>query len=392
MSRLAFIISFVLVLFTLPMTASAVQAIPAACQSSVGWDTQLDAYAGEAIHSNGIPRCDHGDSYGYGQKWQCVELAQRYFADKWQIWPGGIGHAVWPNAPKSAYQMFANPPSGVEPYDNDGKAPAPVAGDLLVFDRDTGGGWFNGHVAVITGVSQSAVDFAQQNVTLRGKEKPRDSLRISQGDLINDHGIYPHVLGWLHATANKGDMTTPSSPGPTRAGPTSQTPPTPSPAPPPPEPVTNVDWRNREYQLDCAGIAPKPFRVQVTDGQGVAQGSGDIDRFEIAIQAVATGDLTRDGQPEAAVLVYCSPQPSNYYRQEVQVFTAGPQLLAKLPELQPLPDGLSLLPIYDAGEFSIKQSKLVTGAGYYAATDSHASGPSVHRVLMWRWNGRGFTS
>jgi hypothetical protein len=42
---------------------------------------------------------------------------------------------------------------------------------------------------------------------------------------------------------------------------------------------------------------------------------------------VAVGDLTGDGRPEAAVLLSCSPQPSNFYVEEVHAFEDGPKLL-----------------------------------------------------------------
>lgn len=32
----------------------------------------------------------------------------------------------------------------------------------------------------------------------------------------------------------------------------------------------------------------------------------------------------------------------------------------------------------------------MTGVRYFAATDSRADGPSIHRVLTWRWNGQEF--
>ena len=35
---------------------------------------------------------------------------------------------------------------------------------------------------------------------------------------------------------------------------------------------------------------------------------------------MAVGDLTGDGRPEAAVLLSCSPQPSNFYVEEVHAF------------------------------------------------------------------------
>jgi hypothetical protein len=60
---------------------------------------------------------------------------------------------------------------------------------------------------------------------------------------------------------------------------------------------------------------------------------------------VAVGDLTGDGRPEAAVLLSCSPQPSNFYVEEVHAFEDGSKLLGTPPHLQPLPGGLVLDPV-----------------------------------------------
>jgi hypothetical protein len=170
--------------------------------------------------------------------------------------------------------------------------------------------------------------------------------------------------------------------------------PVPVPVPPPsePEPVTNVDWRNREYTTDCAGLVPDaPFDVVMRDGKGGKSTSGNWNRFEVSVQAVAIDDLTGDGKKEAAVLLWCLPQPSNYFVQEVQVFARGPKLLAKLPSLINPIDPYGLPPEYQSNELSIEKGTLVTGVKYYGSDDSHASGPSIHRTLRWHWSGRGFS-
>jgi hypothetical protein len=41
------------------------------------------------------------------------------------------------------------------------------------------------------------------------------------------------------------------------------------------------------------------------------------------------------------VLRSCSPQPSNFYVEEVHAFEDGPKLLGTLPHLQPYPAALS---------------------------------------------------
>jgi hypothetical protein len=74
---------------------------------------------------------------------------------------------------------------------------------------------------------------------------------------------------------------------------------------------------------------------------------------------VAVGDLTGDGRPEAAVLLSCSPQPSNFYVEEVHAFEDGPKLLGTLPHLQPLPGGLVLDPLFDPDHFAISGGQLL---------------------------------
>ena len=155
--------------------------------------------------------------------------------------------------------------------------------------------------------------------------------------------------------------------------------------------VSDVDWRNTQYTADCQGLAAEPFTVDVHNGEG--DGPPDnryYNGYIVEVEAVTTGDLTGDGRPEAAVLLYCSPQPSNFFRQEVQVFTDGPQLLGELPQLSPLPENTAFPPVFDSEQFFIRSGQLVTGTDYYSASDYHASGPSVHRVLTWQWDGSQF--
>jgi murein DD-endopeptidase MepM/ murein hydrolase activator NlpD len=163
--------------------------------------------------------------------------------------------------------------------------------------------------------------------------------------------------------------------------------------------VSDVDWRNTQYTTDCQDLAAQPFTVEVHNGEGQKGYKPpfgtppDRPYYIFRVQTVSTGDLTGDGRPEAAVLLWCSRQPSNFFLQEVQVFTDGPdrsQLLGQLPEMSPLPSGIDLPPIFDSEQFFIRSGQLVTGVDYYSATDSHASGPSVHRVLTWQWDGSQF--
>lgn len=156
--------------------------------------------------------------------------------------------------------------------------------------------------------------------------------------------------------------------------------------------VRHADWYNTSYTMTCAGIAPQPFTVNLQNGKGSAIGTGGYSSFEIHVEAVTqAGDLTGASSAVTAVLLYCTPQPSNFYVEEVQVFKADGSLLAELPPASTLKPSYSPLPpLYDSSQFSINAGQLVTGMNFYASTDSHAGGPSIHRVVMWRWNGRQF--
>jgi len=149
------------------------------------------------------------------------------------------------------------------------------------------------------------------------------------------------------------------------------------------------DWYNRTYQLSCDNIADNPVPVTVRDGQGTAPPNSGYDRWDVHIETTTTGALTGLGSA-TAVLLYCTPQPSNFFLQEVHVLRSDGSYIGRLPHLDPLPNGLKLTPVYDQGSFTISGGLLVTSAKYYAADDSHASGPSIPATIRWRWDGRQF--
>ena len=153
-----------------------------------------------------------------------------------------------------------------------------------------------------------------------------------------------------------------------------------------------VDWYNTSYMMSCGGLAPQPFTVNVQSGKATAPGSsGGYSTYEVHVEAVTQpGALTRDGSPQTAVLLYCSPQPSNFFVEEVQVFKSDGGILGELPPTGTLSPGSSLSPQYDSSQFSISAGQLITGMKFYAPTDSHASGPSIHQVLKWSWDGHQF--
>ncbi len=149
--------------------------------------TKLD---GVNVYFNGWnPSLDQG-AYQFGYKWQCVELVQRYYAEKLN-YPG-----VW--APLYAYQAFddwGHPPT-MDAYPNGGPK-VPEHGDVLVFDRS----WDipYGHMALVKSVQNGRVTFVQENMFNIGE----DSLPLDWNNRIDSDGRYPPVRGWLRDTSGR---------------------------------------------------------------------------------------------------------------------------------------------------------------------------------------------
>lgn len=108
--------------------------------------------------------------YGsYGYEYQCVELAQRYFAQLYGTVPIWYGNAI---------DLCDTYPSGVE------LTSSPIPGDLVVFNSGT-----YGHVAVVTSISGSSINVIEQNASPTGK---------------NAYEMNSQVKCFLHAVANNG--------------------------------------------------------------------------------------------------------------------------------------------------------------------------------------------
>jgi hypothetical protein len=156
-------------------------------------------------------------------------------------------------------------------------------------------------------------------------------------------------------------------------------------------PARPIDWRNTHYTGDCGGVAPHPFTVTVNNGQGeYGPDPATNQTYDIQVLDVAHGDLLADGSIQTAVLLYCTPQPSNYFKTEIQVFTTGQERLgAALDPPDLVPNGL-YFPWFDDKPFNIGSGALVTGAAYYGPQDCHGCGPSIQYLLNWTWDGSRF--
>jgi hypothetical protein len=147
-----------------------------------------------------------------------------------------------------------------------------------------------------------------------------------------------------------------------------------------------VDWRSTTYELTCDGIVPGGFRAQVVDGTASVPADGTrppyYDHYEVRVVATAAGHLDGDGGDDTVVLLECSPQPSNGILQEVLVQASPGRPLASLPSPRTLQGEAPLPPVYE--RISVQDGEIVADMSAYAATDSHASGPSEPFTVRWR--------
>lgn len=143
--------------------------------------TALASFDDVTAYSNGdcnCKGCSCGGTGATGLRYQCVELAQRFFHEKHGIAP------IWPIA--YAKQMCSNRPSGVR------LTSTPAPGDLMVL------GWQPyGHVTVITSVDSGYVDVIEQNNMPTG----RNRYAVSEAECFLTAGTTPptqgcHAAGW----------------------------------------------------------------------------------------------------------------------------------------------------------------------------------------------------
>ena len=142
------------------------------CGDAPSCGTTMATYNGIAAKSNGGNQCT-GNSCGgygtYGYQYQCVELAQRYFGEKFGTTPIWYGNAI---------DLCDTYPSGVS------KTSSPIPGDLVVFNTGT-----YGHVAVITSVGSGSVNVIEQNSSPTG---------------TNSYSTSSGIACYLHASKNSG--------------------------------------------------------------------------------------------------------------------------------------------------------------------------------------------
>ena len=183
----------------LPQPAAASYAWGAVQVPGCSWAAALPAVCGTLdVHSNGTDfGYANGDS-GWGLRWQCVELAQRWTNLAYgETYNGGNHWGV-----SAAYQMWnvwgpanrADQANYSVPFiqqPNGGQSP-PQFGDLMIFAPTAGDQY--GHVAIVSGMEQGYVDLVEENWSADS-----GSARIPiVGNTVPDRGSF-HVYGWLRA-------------------------------------------------------------------------------------------------------------------------------------------------------------------------------------------------
>lgn len=131
------------------------------------------------------------DGYNLGLKYQCVEFVKRYYYEHYNHkMPDTWGHA------KDFFEATVaddalNQRRGLLQFSNPSIS-RPQVGDLLVFD----GTRFNpyGHVAIVSGVFDTEIEFIQQNPGPMGKSREKLSLNKLDGKWKLGGN---HTLGWL---------------------------------------------------------------------------------------------------------------------------------------------------------------------------------------------------
>ena len=154
------------------------------------------------------------------------------------------------------------------------------------------------------------------------------------------------------------------------------------------------DWLDRTYTVTCDGIVPDGFSADVVDGGARVAADGShppyFEHYDVKVTATVSGDVDGDAAPDAVVLLQCSPQPSNYFVQEVQVFSSTGGSLGSLPSPRTLQGDAPLPPVYDPDGLSVQHGEIISAMTAYGPDDSHASGPSVPLTVRWRFDGQGF--
>jgi len=163
------------------------------------WAGMLPRICGSLdVHSNGTDFNYGSGDTGWGTRWQCVELVQRWANlaygetydgnSHWPVWGAFQMWDVWRPGNTAQQSRFSVP---FYQHPNGGSS-APMFGDLMVFAPTSADPY--GHVAVVSGLERGYVDVVEQNWS-----SSAGFARLPMwGSSVLDRGQY-RVYGWLRA-------------------------------------------------------------------------------------------------------------------------------------------------------------------------------------------------
>lgn len=152
-----------------------------------------------------------------------------------------------------------------------------------------------------------------------------------------------------------------------------------------------VDWNDRTYDVTCGDTVSKAVPVAVRNGSGAVRAGrsdiGNYNRWDVRIQRITAGTVPRLGEV-TSVLFWCSPQPSNFFLQELRVYrNSDGREVGRTPAFD-VDEGLT--PQYQPATVAFRNGRLLADVKFFGPGDSHASGPSLLRHVTWVWDGSRF--
>jgi len=142
-------------------------------------------------------------------------------------------------------------------------------------------------------------------------------------------------------------------------------------------PLTTVDWRNFTYTSSC--FSDKAQQFVVRNGMGVLNG------VHLQVYTPVYGDLTGDGQPEAAIPYSCTA--ADFGGVNVFVYTGNASKPVLLGELDVMSPGSNNGGTVETVTISKGIIQLV-GKGY--TPDAPHCCPNLRIQTSYRWNGSHF--
>ncbi|HLI88257.1 MAG TPA: hypothetical protein VKV37_06175 [Ktedonobacteraceae bacterium] len=144
------------------------------------------------------------------------------------------------------------------------------------------------------------------------------------------------------------------------------------------EPLTKVDWSNFTYHSSCYGNT-QPFKTK--------DGKARVNGISFQVYKPVFGDLTGDGQPEAAIPYSCAA--ADFAGVRVFVYSgvaAHPVLLGDLPLAGGIGNGNTWGSVQQT---TINNQQITLSGQGYSASTPHCC-PDLHITASYRWDGKQF--